>query len=384
MKKAYLIGVVLFLLCVVVGVVSIARTRQTEQVACTMEAKMCPDGSYVGRGGPSCEFAACPEMPISTVPVNFSHEGVVTVNNPGQKTDIPYLVYEEAGAPALSRELVFDSASMCGDANKTISCQGISAPFEISFQGKRVKVDGVEMGAMVLVRTMTTVEDATSSASVALKKATVTAAMGKSVSALGITITPQEVVEDSRCPSGVQCIWAGTVQLKVSVKDASGEVLRVLVLNQATTTKGVEVTLVGADPYPASGGGKIGSGEYVFTFDVKKKDIAAEPVKATGILRGKVNVGPICPVEQEGVPCPVPPEAYTSREIVIYKTNGVTEVARKAINTDGTYSFTLQAGSYILDLAQAGIDSSADVPHEFTLAKGEIGYFNFSIDTGIR
>jgi hypothetical protein len=28
--------------------------------ACTTEAKQCPDGSYVGRSGPACEFAACP------------------------------------------------------------------------------------------------------------------------------------------------------------------------------------------------------------------------------------------------------------------------------------------------------------------------------------
>ncbi len=27
---------------------------------CTMEAKQCPDGSYVGRTGPNCEFAPCP------------------------------------------------------------------------------------------------------------------------------------------------------------------------------------------------------------------------------------------------------------------------------------------------------------------------------------
>lgn len=35
---------------------------QTGQVrtACTMEAKLCPDGSYVGHTGPNCEFAACP------------------------------------------------------------------------------------------------------------------------------------------------------------------------------------------------------------------------------------------------------------------------------------------------------------------------------------
>lgn len=30
------------------------------QVACTQEAKLCPDGSYVGRTGPNCEFAQCP------------------------------------------------------------------------------------------------------------------------------------------------------------------------------------------------------------------------------------------------------------------------------------------------------------------------------------
>lgn len=32
---------------------------------CTQEAKLCPDGSYVGRTGPQCEFTACP-APTST------------------------------------------------------------------------------------------------------------------------------------------------------------------------------------------------------------------------------------------------------------------------------------------------------------------------------
>lgn len=31
-----------------------------EGAVCTMEAKQCPDGSYVGRTGPNCEFTACP------------------------------------------------------------------------------------------------------------------------------------------------------------------------------------------------------------------------------------------------------------------------------------------------------------------------------------
>jgi hypothetical protein len=29
-------------------------------VACTLEAKLCPDGSHVSRTGPNCEFAPCP------------------------------------------------------------------------------------------------------------------------------------------------------------------------------------------------------------------------------------------------------------------------------------------------------------------------------------
>ncbi len=28
--------------------------------ACTLEARQCPDGTYVGRQGPNCEFAPCP------------------------------------------------------------------------------------------------------------------------------------------------------------------------------------------------------------------------------------------------------------------------------------------------------------------------------------
>lgn len=102
-------------------------------------------------------------------------------------------------------------------------------------------------------------------------------------------------------------------------------------------------------------------------------------------IKGKVSIGPICPVEREGVPCPVPPETYTSREMVVYKSDGKTEVKRSAINTDGTYSFKLESGSYVLDTARKGIGyTSKDLPYAFTLADGETKEFDFSIDTGIR
>lgn len=40
--------------------------------ACTMEAKLCPDGSYVGRTGPDCEFAQCPADPTAGWPTHTS------------------------------------------------------------------------------------------------------------------------------------------------------------------------------------------------------------------------------------------------------------------------------------------------------------------------
>jgi hypothetical protein len=37
-----------------------ATTTPEQPTVCTLEAKICPDGSSVGRTGPNCEFAACP------------------------------------------------------------------------------------------------------------------------------------------------------------------------------------------------------------------------------------------------------------------------------------------------------------------------------------
>jgi hypothetical protein len=37
------------------------KAPEPEPVACTLDAKLCPDGSYVGRVAPDCEFAPCPE-----------------------------------------------------------------------------------------------------------------------------------------------------------------------------------------------------------------------------------------------------------------------------------------------------------------------------------
>ncbi|KKR80855.1 MAG: hypothetical protein UU73_C0002G0160 [Candidatus Daviesbacteria bacterium GW2011_GWA1_41_61] len=42
--------------------------RNNSPQACTQEAKQCPDGSFVGRSGPNCEFAPCPSPTPSQTP----------------------------------------------------------------------------------------------------------------------------------------------------------------------------------------------------------------------------------------------------------------------------------------------------------------------------
>lgn len=46
--------------------------NEAEQVFCTMEAKECPDGSFVGRVGPNCEFAPCPSKVQGKISVGSS------------------------------------------------------------------------------------------------------------------------------------------------------------------------------------------------------------------------------------------------------------------------------------------------------------------------
>lgn len=60
MKKILFI-IVIVAVAIVAFFVWPKRSITPQPVACTQEAKLCADGSAVGRTGPNCEFAACPE-----------------------------------------------------------------------------------------------------------------------------------------------------------------------------------------------------------------------------------------------------------------------------------------------------------------------------------
>jgi len=65
MKSKSIAIIILIILVVLAGIWFSLRfiigESPLEPVACTMEAKLCPDGSYVSRIPPKCDFAPCPE-----------------------------------------------------------------------------------------------------------------------------------------------------------------------------------------------------------------------------------------------------------------------------------------------------------------------------------
>jgi hypothetical protein len=67
-----------------------------------MEAKQCPDGSYVGRQGPRCEFAQCPNASSSVVispSVTLLAKLGETVTGSGLRIT-PLVVTEDSRCPA--------------------------------------------------------------------------------------------------------------------------------------------------------------------------------------------------------------------------------------------------------------------------------------------
>ncbi len=139
-----------------------------EPVACTMDAKMCPDGSYVGRQGPHCEFAACP-----------------------------------VGDPVLATTTIQTSI------NKTVTIGSVS-------------------------------------------------------------ITPIEVLEDSRCPRDVVCIQAGTVRLRTNINTSNVPVEQNFTLGQSVTIGSYNIELVSVIPGTVSIV-QIKKEDYKFTFKIIKK-----------------------------------------------------------------------------------------------------------------
>ncbi len=101
----------------------------------------------------------------------------------------------------------------------------------------------------------------------------------------------------------------------------------------------------------------------------------------TGLLQGKVTLGPISPVEQVGGPPNTRPYAAT----ISIETSGGDAVATVASGKDGVFAVRLEAGSYrLVPLSPEGRPFPSAAPLDATVIAGTTTRVTIAYDSGIR
>lgn len=95
----------------------------------------------------------------------------------------------------------------------------------------------------------------------------------KSGEALGVKIMPTKITEDSRCPSDVTCIQAGSARVEAEIVRGKDAVSKIFTIGEPFYFADTIVTLVEVTPYPVSNV-EITIEEYEFTFRVEKSGVA--------------------------------------------------------------------------------------------------------------
>ncbi len=92
------------------------------------------------------------------------------------------------------------------------------------------------------------------------------AGLGQIAYTNGLKVRPVEVVEDSRCPALVRCVWAGRIVVRSEVIGGSWSRTLDLELGKPQQVADGALTLVAAEPQKATPG-EIDPRAYHFTFD---------------------------------------------------------------------------------------------------------------------
>lgn len=93
-----------------------------------------------------------------------------------------------------------------------------------------------------------------------------TAGLGQIAYTNGLKVRPLEVVEDSRCPALVRCVWAGRIVVRSEVIGGSWSRMLDLELGKPQQVADGALTLVSVEPRTMPGA-RVDSRAYRFTFD---------------------------------------------------------------------------------------------------------------------
>ena len=94
-----------------------------------------------------------------------------------------------------------------------------------------------------------------------------TAALGEVATVGGLYVRPIAVVEDSRCPAQVQCVWAGRLKVRARMNGPGWTQIRDFELGVPQAVDQYRVALVAGEPQKVAPG-EIDPRAYRFTFAV--------------------------------------------------------------------------------------------------------------------
>lgn len=133
--KTLLLGIALIILVGIGGLVyrNAVSRPDAPAGACTLDARVCPDGSAVGRVAPSCDFAACPPPNVALAGVVFAlPEGFASTTLPDANAVAAYASASSSAGEIDVRQYPLGSstpesviyASAIGDASGALVSPG--------------------------------------------------------------------------------------------------------------------------------------------------------------------------------------------------------------------------------------------------------------------
>ncbi len=191
-------------------------------VVCTEDALMCPDGSYVGRTGPSCAFLACPDQ--------TSFEGVLEQTENGFR-------------------LIMETPDVTTGATYVMPLELKVSNALADIIGTRVVVFGTfSEGNTLVVDRLEAKEGEAGDATRGVLK------MGETKLVNGVKVTFDSIVADSRCPLNAMCVQAGSVTARVTLlSDTDSETVDITAGEKPHGFDAFLVSIENVEPVPTAG-----------------------------------------------------------------------------------------------------------------------------------
>lgn len=393
MRKTYILISILVVVIAGMAVWLNLSKKSIEPIACTMEAKLCPDGSSVGRTGPKCEFAECPNglhytnssadliqikspLPNDSVKKEF----IITGEARGNwffEASFPIVVLGKDG------EVLVQTHATAGGDWMTENFVPFTADIKIpaSYVGLAKIILKNDNPSGLPERDASVSFDVIITASTPVVKAVsgdVVLGVGQKGKVGDLNITVNSLVGDSRCPVDVQCVWAGALKVNVTLADVLKSEIREISSGEVPYLfDGHNVSITVVTPAPKSGA-NISLNDYRITFHVivnTKKDFVS-----TGTIKGLITLSPICPVERMPPEPQCAPKPYQTK-VEIFSSAGKLIKSTQS-GSDGSFALTLPFGNYNIQ-AGGGTIYPRCSPVVVNLQTATTSV-DISCDTGIR